>query len=354
MKGRFEYLDGLRGIAALIVVIHHGLILFTFGLYSGQLVDSRFSWDIRLSGEPFLLFFAGNFAVAIFFLLSGFVLSHVFSRSDAGPITLVIKRYVRLTIPIVAASLFAFSVAIVGLAIPAIHAYVPVGPGLSNLSAASVLAGLSFCLREAFVHATITGMKGGTYNGVLWTMQIEFYGSMLLIAMFWAARKLARSQAATLYYASAIAAVLLLLEYQSQLSLFLAGVLFYRLVHGRKLGESAAKEFCAAILLLGGLYLGTMPESPLRPELQNVLLRATGTDLQTMADHTVLGPLLHHFNLPTWVPFPFLPVPLWRGAGAVLVLAAVMLARYCERRSPLGPASSWDTSHFPCTLRMGT
>ena len=70
--GRFEALDSLRGLAALVVVINHGLDLFpgiggppiVVGLAVGRVLHS-----------PLSLLWDGLGAVAVFFVLSGFVLA---------------------------------------------------------------------------------------------------------------------------------------------------------------------------------------------------------------------------------------------------------------------------------------
>ena len=65
---RLAYLDGLRGWAALAVVLSHGMVAIDFALYTGSPHDSRTSWDVWMSGTPFgLVAAAGNTAVCFFF-----------------------------------------------------------------------------------------------------------------------------------------------------------------------------------------------------------------------------------------------------------------------------------------------
>src|SRR5450432_239103 len=108
-KDRFAYLDGLRGWAALLVVLHHGTIAIDFALYTGQPADSRGFWDVRISGTPFFpLAPGGSLAVCLFFALSGFVLAHAYSRSQQNWLALAVRRFVRLGIPMLAGCLFAW------------------------------------------------------------------------------------------------------------------------------------------------------------------------------------------------------------------------------------------------------
>jgi peptidoglycan/LPS O-acetylase OafA/YrhL len=92
-KIRFEALDGLRGLASLVVVLAHfcsatGVLMQWPGLFNAVL------------------------AVDTFFVLSGFVLAHSFlSRQQRGlplaPVGLFVQRWVRLWVPFAAATLMA-------------------------------------------------------------------------------------------------------------------------------------------------------------------------------------------------------------------------------------------------------
>lgn len=64
---RIHYLDSIRGIAALMVVMYH---------YIG------WNWKDELSYKVAAIFFNGSDAVSFFFVLSGFVLSYSYIQSD--------------------------------------------------------------------------------------------------------------------------------------------------------------------------------------------------------------------------------------------------------------------------------
>lgn len=65
---RLEYLDALRGLAAMAVVIYHFI---------------GWKWADQLSIKTAFVFFNGADAVSFFFVLSGFVLSYKFLQHDA-------------------------------------------------------------------------------------------------------------------------------------------------------------------------------------------------------------------------------------------------------------------------------
>jgi hypothetical protein len=104
-SGRFDLLDGVRGWAALSVVLFH-----IFWEIFGALVPA-----FRNPATGFL--FDGQLAVCVFFVLSGEALSASFfaGKGDASTIRLAIKRYPRLATPILAASLVIFALDRLGL-----------------------------------------------------------------------------------------------------------------------------------------------------------------------------------------------------------------------------------------------
>lgn len=106
---RFAGLDGLRGIAAAVVVIHHCLLVSPAlsAAYGGPSPGGGI-WDSLFIYSPLHLLWAGREAVIVFFLLSGFVLTlpvlhaHHFSWLAYFP-----KRLIRLYVPVVGSVLLA-------------------------------------------------------------------------------------------------------------------------------------------------------------------------------------------------------------------------------------------------------
>jgi peptidoglycan/LPS O-acetylase OafA/YrhL len=95
-----DFLDSLRGLAALQVVLSHALAIFP-GFYSdkhhGAVNGPVANW---LTHSPLHLFWDGNEAVIFFFVLSGFVLAlpYVRGRTPAY-VSYLIKRVCRIYLP---------------------------------------------------------------------------------------------------------------------------------------------------------------------------------------------------------------------------------------------------------------
>lgn len=181
-KMRFLELEGVRGLAAVMVVLHHFVLAFFPMIIYGHSQVQHMRFEDNMYGGIFALPFAGTLAVAIFFVLSGFVLSVGFFQSGDESIVrkLAVKRYIRLMIPALATTLVCFVIIKFG------------GTNLVN-GVGSITQSLwlvdEWNFQPTLLHAVQSGafgvfMVGGSlYNGVLWTMTIEFLGSFLVFIL---------------------------------------------------------------------------------------------------------------------------------------------------------------------------
>ena len=104
---RLRSLDGLRGVAAFVVVVHHALLmvptLSDAYLAPGGLPEDA-PWVATLAvHSPLHLFWAGGEAVLLFFVLSGLVLTLPALRPGFSWVAYYPRRVVRLYVPVVAA-----------------------------------------------------------------------------------------------------------------------------------------------------------------------------------------------------------------------------------------------------------
>src|SRR5271155_3597568 len=108
---RFRFLDGLRGWAAVVVLLHH---VFVDGLPANALMADRNLWAK-------VFFLNGTLAVCVFFVISGFSLSirHL-DRGDGRALARVASgRYLRLAVPIFAICAITHVLLLLGLIAPA-------------------------------------------------------------------------------------------------------------------------------------------------------------------------------------------------------------------------------------------
>ena len=168
---RFDCLDGLRGWAALSVVLFHA-------------TSESFGPAMPVLETPWFGFFNdGGFAVRVFFVLSGFVLSRRFVVvGDAdGVRRLAAGRYARLVVPIGLISAIGYVMLSFGL----FH-NVQAGTVLDSAWLADqfriVPPGLFYFVRFAVFDAFTAPNPAASYNPFIWTMQYELIGSFILLS----------------------------------------------------------------------------------------------------------------------------------------------------------------------------
>jgi peptidoglycan/LPS O-acetylase OafA/YrhL len=96
---RLESFDGLRGIAAVIVMVHHTLLTIPFWCEVIYRSTHRSTLQILLNYSPTNLLWAGRPSVLVFFALSGFVLALLFLGRNPTAIDFIGRRIVRIYVP---------------------------------------------------------------------------------------------------------------------------------------------------------------------------------------------------------------------------------------------------------------
>jgi peptidoglycan/LPS O-acetylase OafA/YrhL len=185
-----SYLDGLRGVAALIVLHSHFLTNWFYPLRSGYLSSET---DIHILQLPIIrLFYAGRASVAIFFVISGFVLSYkplqLLRNGEQGKVlqtlgSSVFRRSFRLWIPIIVGTFISAVLACYNLYTPVPSRGELIPPVFPTWQEQmwhwwGDLCQFSFPWKGAGVDGN--GAAGFVYNGHLWTIPVEFYGSIVV------------------------------------------------------------------------------------------------------------------------------------------------------------------------------
>jgi len=261
-KNRFMELEGVRGLAAIAVVLHHFFLAFYPFLLTGHGNLQHMRYEDNIRGTPFALLYAGTFAVAIFFVLSGFVLSiGYFQKKDESIVKrLASRRYLRLMLPALASTLLCFLLIKFGAS--------------SNIEKTAGLTGSDWLggtwnggasLFDAIYSGSIGIFlqSGSFYNNVLWTMMIEFFGSFLVFTFLIVA---AKSR-----YRPIVYALLAIFTFNTWFLPFVIGVLIADLYANKWLQRLKRKSILGLTFLLGAVILGSYPHGASKGGLYELL-----------------------------------------------------------------------------------
>lgn len=176
---RILYLDGLRGWAALFVLFHHLLLAFAPDGHETALKESPVSAPLGFLTD-------GPLAVAIFFILSGIVLTAALTAAEdkglrLGLPSLMLKRWLRLGLPVCAAGLLVVLLFAIGWDRSIAIGWAAESSFMRQFFAAGYEPTLPVVLRESFIGAFVGPTPA--HDPVLWTIRIEFAGSLLIFAL---------------------------------------------------------------------------------------------------------------------------------------------------------------------------
>jgi peptidoglycan/LPS O-acetylase OafA/YrhL len=250
-RDRVQYLEGLRGIAAIQVVLLH----FVTGFMPET---ARQAWP------PLRVLFDGHTAVYVFFLISGAVLTPSFARP--GPfIAKLAKRVVRLGIPVAAAAVVA---TLLLAAWPHAHMRAASITGSAWLAMdSSGVPTFRHLAREIGVDSLLLGYREATLFAPLadrltpmelsldapfWSLHLELYGSLLVLVLVWL-------RARSVWLHRAAVAVAALLFGAQPMFLFVFGHLLASIITARadRRRLNAMRSLAGALLLATGLALAT-------------------------------------------------------------------------------------------------
>lgn len=150
------------------------------GLQTSPAADATIEKILRL---PFLsILWNGNFAVCIFFVLSGYVLSrpYYFGNRLETLRDRYLKRYLRLSVPIAASVFIGYILMKDGLLLNQAGAGISHSDWLKSYFAFT--PSFADALRDAAYRVILLGED--RYNPPLWTMKVEFIGSLITFAFY--------------------------------------------------------------------------------------------------------------------------------------------------------------------------
>lgn len=263
-----EWLNGLRGIAALQVVLLHFFAYF-YPAFAGTGTNGRYAEaGVSFYQSPFFFLLDGYTAVHLFFIMSGFVLAKAFENDQRSFSGKIAKRSIRLALPAAMATFLSYS----------LFAAAPTLSQLTYQITQSNWQNDIFHLKldpvrmakEILISNVFFGYQGISIlkttpiadllqplttsgNAPTWTLHIEFWGSMLLLALSSAKNSLPKK------YYTIIIFTLILTAGTSFYILFLAGFLSYQFRN--QLSEK--KYFGVTLIAVGILFSYLIPKESL-------------------------------------------------------------------------------------------
>ncbi|TID27879.1 hypothetical protein E6O75_ATG00646 [Venturia nashicola] len=257
-----QYLDGVRGLASFIVFIFHFTHLLFPSTNSGFIIGSNNTsiWQL-----PMIRFaYSGAAMVSVFFIVSGYVLTHryiqkMYTRDYLSLYTsltsLTFRRALRLFLPSLASCILAFICASVGIVVPP-----------KNIHKQPFTHGLPALLQYIDLESnpwTWDSYMDGFYNPQLWSIALEYRGSMVV---FLCVLGLARTRASVRVATESAITLHAFAHKRWDVALFVSGMIVGELdvlVHNSSVRKGLMqKKLVKALLvtlLLVGVWLSGYP-----------------------------------------------------------------------------------------------
>jgi peptidoglycan/LPS O-acetylase OafA/YrhL len=176
---RLTYFDGMRGVAISVIVFSHLLSGWLPSLAAGA-QDDRVPYLSALSHTPLSVFWAGDTAVMVLFIHSGFVLANrgLATGNLQALAAQTVKRGVRLGLPVAAAVLLTGTLVQLNAMHNIAAARVSGSDWLGSFYLPGSRPGL---LWSAFGGSMLRG--SAWWMGPLWSINVQFFGSLLVFAL---------------------------------------------------------------------------------------------------------------------------------------------------------------------------
>lgn len=297
---RVAYLDGLRGLAACMVLFGHLLMMVWPSLLTAETYPvATPAWQHALAASPLSALWDGRLAVDIFFVLSGYVLTAAVTERPMVFPALAAKRYMRLLLPVLVATLPALLLQPHGLYFHHELGFVTGSAWLHKQTVAGFHPSvLSWLYNGIWVVFFVDGET--SFNSPLWTMRFEWYGSLLVFLLCC----LLSDPRKRMSVAFALGLLLADLANYAYLHLFCVGMILHdagRIGEGRGYARGRVCNLVGLGLLGFGLYL---------PRLLMLLIEAHGAAFS--------GLLWLRRCLPAWQGDRWMLAAIFVVAGVVL------------------------------------
>lgn len=175
-KSKILSLESLRGLAAFVVILDHFFRTFYPATFAnGNITHSNYEW--LFIKTPLFAVVNGSFAVVVFFVLSGFVLSYgYFKKGSADFVSSVIKRYFRL-MPIVLGSI------LLAFLLLKLNLFFNSKAGIMPFSWRDNTISFGQALWQGLIGVFMVQPGDASLNSPLWTIYYEMLGSVLVYSL---------------------------------------------------------------------------------------------------------------------------------------------------------------------------
>ncbi|MDB5134935.1 MAG: Peptidoglycan/LPS O-acetylase OafA/YrhL, contains acyltransferase and SGNH-hydrolase domain [Mucilaginibacter sp.] len=248
---KLTYLEGIRGLAAFMVVIHHYLLAFYPAQASGDATNTHFgSLELWYYKSPFIFLTNGQLFVFVFFILSGYVLSKKFflEKDMDYLVSASLRRFPRLYIPVAFTLIIAFILLKFSLNFNSEASNITKSLWFASLHGKSSITHFLSCL---FYRTMFIG--DNTYNTVLWTISQELFGSFLVFAALALTRNAKNS-----FIIYVLLFVLFVTAEKFEYCAFIFGIML-NYTDSFEIKKILHKRIVIVLLLLAGLFLGGFP-----------------------------------------------------------------------------------------------
>jgi peptidoglycan/LPS O-acetylase OafA/YrhL len=314
LQDKIKYLEGLRGLSMLIIVVHHFACGFYPALVFGNYAQPHHLWEMSIYKTPLNLFFSGHFAACIFFVMSGYVLSYKFFRySDAASVvSSAVRRYFRLMVPTLASLIIAYFF---------LKAALFYNQSIVASTWSTMWLAKCWNFKPDFLEMLSQGLvdiyikpDSFSYNYNLWMIFYIFSGSFFVYSFLLLFGSLKKR--------GFIYAAFVLLFYDTYFLSFVLGILYCDLsvnYSDKIAAKSWQKKMIYAVFFLIALFLGSYPIAEVRGTIYEAI---TPPNMQYIFFH-ITGAFLLFFTLGS-----FSPIKTFLSSRTMLFLGKISFSMY--------------------------
>jgi peptidoglycan/LPS O-acetylase OafA/YrhL len=180
-KNTVIYLDGIRGVAAFFVFLNHFCLAFYPAYFNFKPEMSHLNGaELYYQKSLFSFITNGGFQVAIFFILSGYVLSRKYLQSGdlQIPVSGLHRRFLRLWIPVAFTIIVSYLLLKANLITNHVSSHITLSDWFDRQWRFSE-PGIR--LFKSLIYGTMFA-GDASFDTCLWTISYEFYGSLFIFS----------------------------------------------------------------------------------------------------------------------------------------------------------------------------